>query len=181
VLGFEKTGSDICGGRLKTCIKLFVIPSTFSPNRTLTYFFFSPTHSQFVYKKIVLLGDSGVGKSNLVNRFVRNYFNKDSKSTIGVEFSAKTVQIDDNKLVKAQIWDTAAPRVSPLRVGESCRAWEGSRAACVFDRFFLLSWSRWCITRLRRYRSQLIQPRSNVAQGGRRERRKGLFDHTCRE
>lgn len=60
----------------------------------------------FIFK-IVLLGDSGVGKSNLVFRFTRNEFNKDSKSTIGVEFATKTVQIDDNKLVKAQIWDTA--------------------------------------------------------------------------
>jgi Ras-related protein Rab-11A len=42
-----------------------------------------------------------------VFRFTKNDFNKDSKSTIGVEFSTKTVQIDDNKLVKAQIWDTA--------------------------------------------------------------------------
>ena len=62
--------------------------------------------TQFIFK-IVLLGDSGVGKSNLVFRFTRNEFNKDSKSTIGVEFATKTVQIDDNKLVKAQIWDTA--------------------------------------------------------------------------
>jgi len=61
---------------------------------------------QFIFK-IVLLGDSGVGKSNLVFRFTKNEFNKDSKSTIGVEFSAKTVRIEDNKLVKAQIWDTA--------------------------------------------------------------------------
>ena len=61
---------------------------------------------QFIFK-IVLLGDSGVGKSNLVFRFTKNEFNKDSKSTIGVEFATKTVQIEDNKLVKAQIWDTA--------------------------------------------------------------------------
>ena len=40
-------------------------------------------------------------------RFTKNEFNKDSKSTIGVEFATKTVQIEDNKLVKAQIWDTA--------------------------------------------------------------------------
>ncbi len=53
------------------------------------------------------MGDSGVGKSNLVFRFTKNEFNKDSKSTIGVEFATKTVRIDDNKLVKAQIWDTA--------------------------------------------------------------------------
>lgn len=67
---------------------------------------FTCCYSQFIFK-IVLLGDSGVGKSNLVFRFTKNEFNKDSKSTIGVEFATKTVRIDDNKLVKAQIWDTA--------------------------------------------------------------------------
>lgn len=56
--------------------------------------------------KIVLIGDSGVGKSNLLSRFTRNEFNLESKTTIGVEFAQKTVSID-GKQIKAQIWDTA--------------------------------------------------------------------------
>jgi Ras-related protein Rab-11A len=56
--------------------------------------------------KIVLIGDSGVGKSNLLSRFTRNEFCLESKSTIGVEFATRSVQID-GKTVKAQIWDTA--------------------------------------------------------------------------
>eukprot|EP01026_Neomeris_dumetosa_P050206 TRINITY_DN4396_c0_g1_i3.p2 TRINITY_DN4396_c0_g1~~TRINITY_DN4396_c0_g1_i3.p2 ORF type:complete len:212 (-),score=30.57 TRINITY_DN4396_c0_g1_i3:217-852(-) len=56
--------------------------------------------------KVVLVGDSGVGKSNLLTRFTRNEFTMDSKSTIGVEFATKSIKIDD-KIVKAQIWDTA--------------------------------------------------------------------------
>jgi len=56
--------------------------------------------------KIVLIGDSGVGKSNLLSRFTKNEFNLDSKSTIGVEFATRSIQVD-NKTVKAQIWDTA--------------------------------------------------------------------------
>mmetsp|Transcript_31366 Transcript_31366/g.69165 ORF Transcript_31366/g.69165 Transcript_31366/m.69165 type:complete len:217 (+) Transcript_31366:182-832(+) len=56
--------------------------------------------------KVVLIGDSGVGKSNLLSRFTRNEFNLDSKSTIGVEFATKSIQVD-NKTMKAQIWDTA--------------------------------------------------------------------------
>jgi Ras-related protein Rab-11A len=56
--------------------------------------------------KMVLIGDSGVGKSNLLMRFTRNEFNMESKSTIGVEFANRTVQID-GKTIKAQIWDTA--------------------------------------------------------------------------
>ncbi|KAJ3676691.1 hypothetical protein LUZ60_004103 [Juncus effusus] len=56
--------------------------------------------------KIVLIGDSGVGKSNILSRFTRNEFCLESKSTIGVEFATRTVQIE-GKTVKAQIWDTA--------------------------------------------------------------------------
>ncbi|KAE8679410.1 Ras-related protein RABA4d [Hibiscus syriacus] len=56
--------------------------------------------------KVVLIGDSAVGKSQLLARFSRNQFSLDSKATIGVEFQTKTLVID-NKTVKAQIWDTA--------------------------------------------------------------------------
>lgn len=55
--------------------------------------------------KIVLIGDSGVGKSNLLSRFTRGEFSLESKSTIGVEFATKNIAID-NKVIKAQIWDT---------------------------------------------------------------------------
>jgi small GTP-binding protein len=56
--------------------------------------------------KLVLIGDSGVGKSNLLGRFVRHNFNPESKTTIGVEFATKMLQVK-GKSVKAQIWDTA--------------------------------------------------------------------------
>ncbi|THU63398.1 hypothetical protein C4D60_Mb01t15340 [Musa balbisiana] len=56
--------------------------------------------------KVVLIGDSGVGKSNLLSRFTRNEFSLESKSTIGVEFATRTIRVDE-KVVKAQIWDTA--------------------------------------------------------------------------
>ncbi|RWR77161.1 ras-related protein RABA5a [Cinnamomum micranthum f. kanehirae] len=56
--------------------------------------------------KIVLIGDSAVGKSNLLSRFARNEFFPNSKSTIGVEFQTQRIEID-GKEIKAQIWDTA--------------------------------------------------------------------------
>uniref|UniRef100_A0ACD5WDQ3 Uncharacterized protein n=1 Tax=Avena sativa TaxID=4498 RepID=A0ACD5WDQ3_AVESA len=56
--------------------------------------------------KVVLIGDSGVGKSNLLSRFTKNTFSLDSKSTIGVEFATRTTQVE-GKTIKAQIWDTA--------------------------------------------------------------------------
>ncbi|XP_073149752.1 ras-related protein RABA5a-like [Henckelia pumila] len=56
--------------------------------------------------KIVLIGDSAVGKSNLLARFARDEFYANSKSTIGVEFQTQKMIIN-GKEVKAQIWDTA--------------------------------------------------------------------------
>jgi small GTP-binding protein len=56
--------------------------------------------------KIVFLGDSGVGKTNLMSRFARNYFNINSKPTIGVDFALKNVKIGPH-VIRLQIWDTA--------------------------------------------------------------------------
>lgn len=72
--------------------------------------------------KIILVGDSGVGKSNLLLRWTKNEFNPQSTATIGVEFATQTIKIrknknansentnennDDEYIVKVQIWDTA--------------------------------------------------------------------------
>jgi len=65
------------------------------------------THDFDYIFKVVLIGDSGVGKSNLLSRFTRNEFNLESKSTIGVEFATRSITTEDGKTVKAQIWDTA--------------------------------------------------------------------------
>ncbi|KAG6516501.1 hypothetical protein ZIOFF_026966 [Zingiber officinale] len=56
--------------------------------------------------KVVLVGDSAVGKSQILARFARNEFALDSKATIGVEFQTRTLVIQ-HKSVKTQIWDTA--------------------------------------------------------------------------
>jgi len=56
--------------------------------------------------KIVLIGDSNVGKTNILSKYLQNEFNPDSKATVGVEFGSKTFNINDN-VIKAQIWDTA--------------------------------------------------------------------------
>lgn len=55
--------------------------------------------------KIVIIGDSGVGKTNIITRYTRNEFDLSLKSTIGVEFSTKKVNIND-KIIKMQFWDT---------------------------------------------------------------------------
>ena len=56
--------------------------------------------------KILVIGDSGVGKSSLLRRFVDNNYLSEHSSTIGVDFKIKTMQID-GFVVKLQMWDTA--------------------------------------------------------------------------
>ena len=46
--------------------------------------------------KIVLIGDSGVGKSNLITRFTKDEFNIESKATIGVEFATKILKVEES-------------------------------------------------------------------------------------
>ncbi|EPR79248.1 GTP-binding protein YPT1 [Spraguea lophii 42_110] len=56
--------------------------------------------------KIILIGNSGVGKTCLINRYIDNIYNQGYISTIGVDFKIKTVELDNRK-IKLQIWDTA--------------------------------------------------------------------------
>ncbi|GAB9467492.1 Rab11 family gtpase [Globisporangium polare] len=56
--------------------------------------------------KVVLIGDSGVGKSNLVMRFTKNKYQPKSVQTVGFEFATKMIRVGDRR-IKAQIWDTA--------------------------------------------------------------------------
>ncbi|KAI3853474.1 hypothetical protein MKX03_010370 [Papaver bracteatum] len=71
--------------------------------------------------KIVLIGDSGVGKSNILSRFTRNEFCLESKSTIGV----------DGKTIKAQIWDTTGQERYRAITSAYCRGAVG--ALLVYD------------------------------------------------
>ena len=56
--------------------------------------------------KVIILGDSGVGKTSLMNQYVNRRFSNQYKATIGADFLTKDVMIDD-RLVTMQIWDTA--------------------------------------------------------------------------
>eukprot|EP01108_Squamamoeba_japonica_P004031 TRINITY_DN3216_c0_g1_i1.p1 TRINITY_DN3216_c0_g1~~TRINITY_DN3216_c0_g1_i1.p1 ORF type:complete len:208 (-),score=41.73 TRINITY_DN3216_c0_g1_i1:6-629(-) len=93
--------------------------------------------------KVVLLGDSAVGKTCLLRRFVRNDFSADYKSTIGADFLSKELTID-GRTVTLQIWDTAGQeRFHSLGVV----FYRGAEACClvcdVSDRSSLDSLSRW--------------------------------------
>ena len=56
--------------------------------------------------KIIVVGDSGVGKTNLINRFASDKFDTNSKATIGVEFVYKALEIN-KEVIKVEVWDTA--------------------------------------------------------------------------
>jgi Ras-related protein Rab-7A len=64
------------------------------------------SHRKKVLLKVIILGDSGVGKTSLMNQYVHKRFSNQYKATIGADFLTKEVMIDD-KLVTLQIWDTA--------------------------------------------------------------------------
>ena len=66
----------------------------------------SPETKEEFKLKIVVVGDSGVGKTNLIKRFISNEFSENFKATIGVEFMSKTYRINKH-LFKVEIWDTA--------------------------------------------------------------------------
>ncbi len=62
--------------------------------------------------KVLLIGDSGVGKSSLMLRFASNTFSQDISATIGIDFKVKATEVMDpvtgeRRTVKIQIWDTA--------------------------------------------------------------------------
>ena len=57
-------------------------------------------------QKVIILGDSGVGKTSLMNQYVNKKFSNQYKATIGADFLTKEVMVDD-RLVTMQIWDTA--------------------------------------------------------------------------
>lgn len=56
--------------------------------------------------KVILVGDSGVGKSCIMTRFTDDTYDNSHISTIGVDFKIRTLEVND-KVVKLQIWDTA--------------------------------------------------------------------------
>ena len=56
--------------------------------------------------KYIIIGDSSVGKSNLLMKFAHNKFTEDYQATIGVEFGAKNVELN-SQTYRIQIWDTA--------------------------------------------------------------------------
>lgn len=64
------------------------------------------TSRKKVLLKVIILGDSGVGKTSLMNQYVNRKFSNQYKATIGADFLTKELLVED-RLVTMQIWDTA--------------------------------------------------------------------------
>ncbi|KAK2957141.1 putative GTP-binding protein ypt3 [Blattamonas nauphoetae] len=81
--------------------------------------------------KVLVVGDLGVGKTSLIQRYVHNIFNREYKATIGVDFAYKLIQISSNKVVRLQLWDIAGQE----RYGNMTRVYyrEAVGAMVVFD------------------------------------------------
>ena len=77
--------------------------------------------------KVILIGDSGVGKTNIMSKFLKNQFMEESKATIGVEFGSKLFNHEGHK-IKAQIWDTAGQEKYKAITGAY---YKGSKGALV--------------------------------------------------
>ena len=77
--------------------------------------------------KVILIGDSGVGKTNIMSKFLKNQFLENSKATVGVEFGSKLF-IHENHKIKAQIWDTAGQEKYKAITGAY---YKGSKGALV--------------------------------------------------
>ena len=77
--------------------------------------------------KVILIGDSGVGKTNIMSKFLKNQFMEESKATIGVEFGSKLFNHEGHK-IKTQIWDTAGQEKYKAITGAY---YKGSKGALV--------------------------------------------------
>ena len=59
----------------------------------------------YLVSKVVLIGESGVGKTSIIQRFITNIFNPQQKTTGGANFIERKMEINDYK-IKFEIWDT---------------------------------------------------------------------------
>lgn len=89
-----------------------------------------------VLLKVIILGESGVGKTSLMNQYVNKKFSNQYKATIGADFLTKEVIVDD-RVVTMQIWDTAGQeRFQSLGV-----AFYRGADCCVLGRLFRIRYS----------------------------------------
>lgn len=57
--------------------------------------------------KVLVIGDLGVGKTSIIQRYVHQVFSQHYRATIGVDFALKVLQWDMNTVIRLQLWDIA--------------------------------------------------------------------------
>lgn len=72
--------------------------------------------------KVIIVGHQGVGKTALAFNYVKGQFKQDYNVTVGVEFSSKTIDIEDTS-IQMQIWDTVARRLFCRLVWKPSAPW----------------------------------------------------------
>lgn len=95
-----------------------------------------------VLLKVIILGDSGVGKTSLMNQYVNQKFSTQYKATIGADFLTKEVVIDD-RVVTMQIWDTAGQVCTLLSIIDAtfCRNDSNRWASRFTEALIVVYWS----------------------------------------
>ncbi|EKF28006.1 guanin nucleotide-binding protein, putative [Trypanosoma cruzi marinkellei] len=116
----------------------------------------SPQHFAIPEYKVLIVGDSGVGKSSLLSRFVNRSFNLEKKANVGFEFTSVELEVPaarvgEKERVIAQLWDTAGQeRCAAIRPNFFRGAVGALLVYDVTQEETLLRLSMWC-THLRRY------------------------------
>eukprot|EP01017_Pseudomicrothorax_dubius_P049374 TRINITY_DN9171_c0_g1_i1.p1 TRINITY_DN9171_c0_g1~~TRINITY_DN9171_c0_g1_i1.p1 ORF type:complete len:257 (-),score=56.26 TRINITY_DN9171_c0_g1_i1:152-922(-) len=94
--------------------------------------------------KVIFLGDQGVGKTSIINRYISNTFDPRIHSTVGVDFISKTLTINDRN-VKLHLWDTAGQERFHSLIPSYIR--DSSIAVIVYDITNAVSFAnvrKWC-------------------------------------
>ncbi len=60
-----------------------------------------------IITKILVVGDSNVGKTSIIQRFINKSFNSNQPPTIGCDFATKVIKTSDGNFLKLQLWDVA--------------------------------------------------------------------------
>jgi hypothetical protein len=83
------------------------LPRPLSLLSRFAFFLFYLLFYFVAFSQVIVVGDLGVGKTSFIMRYVHGFFDREYKTTIGVDFAHKLIQVSDDKVVRLQLWDIA--------------------------------------------------------------------------